>query len=423
MALNRSLAIAEERGDALNQCGCWARCICSISAAEISKPPCITQGAAEPLPRPSRIRPLLRWPTPFWGFRSILWATLAAPAWSLRPRYSIGRAPSGRTTLSRLRSPLSGRHRPGADAVAARPSGSGRGTRTPEPSRTPQAWTIRYRCRRPGLGCVGLPLDRRSRERRRAHRLVHLPCRIQFPGALLLRSDGARKAELAIRRGDVKGGVESLQGVSGELHAVRYELLTTEFNISLVQGLAAIGRFAEGIALIDETIRQVEANGDLSYMPELLRVKGGLLLSMPQPSVDDAEMCFMQSLELSRRQGARAWELRTAIDLAALLADQGRSDERSRAFAAGIRAIRRGLGYGGSESCRTSVGDLGLISIRNGGTDGSPGTAPHANADRRSGRYCACREPKSAQERLRLGCPVLSDSLASRNGCLFRLTH
>ena len=47
---------------------------------------------------------------------------------------------------------------------------------------------------------------------------------------------------------------------------------------------------------------------------------------MTQPGVDDAEMCFMQSLELSRRQGARAWELRTAIDLAALLAGQGRSE-------------------------------------------------------------------------------------------------
>jgi predicted ATPase len=32
---------------------------------------------------------------------------------------------------------------------------------------------------------------------------------------------------------------------------------------------------------------------------------------------------FTQSLELSRRQGARAWELRTAVDLAALWADQG----------------------------------------------------------------------------------------------------
>jgi predicted ATPase len=58
----------------------------------------------------------------------------------------------------------------------------------------------------------------------------------------------------------------------------------------------------------------------------LLRVKGSLLLSKPQPSVDDAEKCFMQSLELSLRQGARAWELRTAVDLAKLLAAQGRPE-------------------------------------------------------------------------------------------------
>jgi predicted ATPase/DNA-binding winged helix-turn-helix (wHTH) protein len=136
----------------------------------------------------------------------------------------------------------------------------------------------------------------------------------------------ARKAELAIRRGDARDGVESLQASLERMHAVRYELLSTEFNISLVQGLAAIGRVTEGITLVDETIRRVEANGDVSYMPEVLRVKGGLLLSMPQPSVDDAQACFGRSLELSRRQGARAWELRTAIDLAALLADQGRSE-------------------------------------------------------------------------------------------------
>jgi predicted ATPase len=60
-------------------------------------------------------------------------------------------------------------------------------------------------------------------------------------------------------------------------------------------------------------------------MPELLRVKGGLLLSLPQHSDEAAEMCFMRSLELSRHQAARAWELRSAIDLAVLLAGQGKS--------------------------------------------------------------------------------------------------
>ena len=99
----------------------------------------------------------------------------------------------------------------------------------------------------------------------------------------------------------------------------------TQLNISLVQGLAATGRFAEGIALIDETIGRVERNGDILYMPELLRVKGSLLLSPPQPCAGDAEMCFRRSLELSRRQAARAWELRTAVDLAALYSSLGRS--------------------------------------------------------------------------------------------------
>jgi predicted ATPase len=62
-------------------------------------------------------------------------------------------------------------------------------------------------------------------------------------------------------------------------------------------------------------------------MPELLRVKGGIVLSMPQPRPEEAEAHLMQSLEWSRRQAARAWELRAATDLAALWAHWNRRDE------------------------------------------------------------------------------------------------
>jgi tetratricopeptide (TPR) repeat protein len=134
------------------------------------------------------------------------------------------------------------------------------------------------------------------------------------------------KGELAIRRGDAKGGVASLQRGLEVLHAARYELLTAAFHVALVQGLAALERFAEASALIDETIGRVEANGELSYLAEALRVKAGVLLSMAEPSRDDAEACLMRSLDVSRRQGARAWELRTAIDLARLWAGQGKAD-------------------------------------------------------------------------------------------------
>jgi predicted ATPase/DNA-binding winged helix-turn-helix (wHTH) protein len=135
------------------------------------------------------------------------------------------------------------------------------------------------------------------------------------------------KGELAIRRGEVKAGIEMLQSCLEKLHAARYERFTTRFHIVLARGLAASGQFAEAITLIDETFRLIEAKGDTSYIPELLRLKGSTHLAMPKPRVEDAEMCFMQSLELSRAHGSRAWELRTATDLAALWADQGRIDD------------------------------------------------------------------------------------------------
>ncbi|RUU14488.1 transcriptional regulator [Mesorhizobium sp. USDA-HM6] len=127
------------------------------------------------------------------------------------------------------------------------------------------------------------------------------------------------QGELAMRRGDAGSGVQSLQRGLQDLHAAPYELLTTPLSITLVQGLAATGRLAEALALTNETIRSVEANGDLCYMPELLRVKGNLV-RVTKPDADEAELYLRRSLEMSRGHGARGWELRAAADLATLLA-------------------------------------------------------------------------------------------------------
>ncbi len=134
------------------------------------------------------------------------------------------------------------------------------------------------------------------------------------------------KGALAIRRGNASLGVEDLQGCLQQLHAMRYRMLNTEFKLSLVHGLVAIELFEEGLMLVDEAIRLVEANGDLVHMPEALRVRGSVLLSMPQSRPHEAETCFIQSLDWSRRQGARLWELRTAVDLASLWAAQGQRE-------------------------------------------------------------------------------------------------
>jgi hypothetical protein len=130
---------------------------------------------------------------------------------------------------------------------------------------------------------------------------------------------------IAIRRGDAEAGIGALRGGLATLREARHEVLTTALELVLAEGLAATGREAEGLALVDATIRRVEAHGDLIYRSELLRVKGLALMAMQQEA--DAEASLRQSLDQARAHSAPAWELRTATDLAALLAGQGRSGE------------------------------------------------------------------------------------------------
>ncbi|MGY4627938.1 ATP-binding protein [Bradyrhizobium sp. USDA 4486] len=137
------------------------------------------------------------------------------------------------------------------------------------------------------------------------------------------------KGEIAILRGDAAGGVETITACLRELHDAGYELLTTTFNIALVHGLLALGQIEQSARQIDDAIRLVERSGDHLYMPELLRMRARVLLSLPEPNIADAEACLMRSLKLSRDKGAKAWELRAAIDFAQLLAERrGRRDAR-----------------------------------------------------------------------------------------------
>jgi predicted ATPase len=131
------------------------------------------------------------------------------------------------------------------------------------------------------------------------------------------------KGQLAVCRGNAQSGVDSLRSALADLHAVRYELMTTAFSISLAQGLAMMARFEEGRAHLDEAIANADASGDAFYLPELLRVKGAVLRAMTASSEEEAEACLVAALDLSRRHGALSWELRIGMDLAQLWSQRG----------------------------------------------------------------------------------------------------
>lgn len=91
-------------------------------------------------------------------------------------------------------------------------------------------------------------------------------------------------------RGDPKSGVENLQVGLEAIHRIGYETLTTEFH-SLSLGQKVLGQYDEALALADQMIRRAEINGEHLYLPELLRVKAGILLAMQQRP-DEAELCL-----------------------------------------------------------------------------------------------------------------------------------
>ncbi|MDD1529328.1 transcriptional regulator [Bradyrhizobium sp. WBOS7] len=150
------------------------------------------------------------------------------------------------------------------------------------------------------------------------------------------------KGELAIRRGDAAGGVETIRTCLRELHDAGYELLTTTFNIALVQGLLALGQIEQSAELIDDAIRLVARSGDHLYMPELLRMRASVLAEKPEPRIEDAEASLMQSLELSRAKGAKAWELRAAIDLAGLFDERGQHEQAKRLLRSSLDGFAEG---------------------------------------------------------------------------------
>jgi len=97
--------------------------------------------------------------------------------------------------------------------------------------------------------------------------------------------------------------------------------------VLLAEAVGHAGQVAEGLRLLAEALTAFEISGRGDLLAEAYRLQGELLLRQATPDAAQAEACFQQALAIARRQQAKAWELRAAMNLARLWQQQGKRQE------------------------------------------------------------------------------------------------
>jgi tetratricopeptide (TPR) repeat protein len=104
-------------------------------------------------------------------------------------------------------------------------------------------------------------------------------------------------------------------------------LLTLSYAM-LAESYAKAGYTADGLSVATEGLESSDRTGDVGWKAELFRIRGDLLVvEGKSTSVNEAEACFRQAIEIAEHQQAKWWELRATLSLARLLAHQGKRDE------------------------------------------------------------------------------------------------
>ena len=163
---------------------------------------------------------------------------------------------------------------------------------------------------------------------------------------------------LDVKRGDVKVGVPMLKEAIQTLRACRYGLVTAILRTALVEGLLHMGQNDSALTVVDESIAEIDKNGDLFHKPELLRLKGSILLSASPADVDTAEAHYREALDLASNLSARAWELKAATTLAFLWSKQARDEEARDLLAPVVAGFTEGFHTPDVSSARSLLGQL-----------------------------------------------------------------
>jgi predicted ATPase len=170
-----------------------------------------------------------------------------------------------------------------------------------------------------------------------------------------------QKGQLLVERGEFAQGLPVLRDAFETCERTGWRLSYEEFKGALALGLAGTGRVDEALVALDDALAAERdgADGHGWYGPELLRIKGEVLLRQAADrSALAAEDCFNQAAQIAGEQCALFWELRAALSVARLRVSQGRHREAREQLASVYDRFTEGFATADMQAARTLLEGL-----------------------------------------------------------------
>ncbi|MCZ6714500.1 MAG: hypothetical protein O7B29_11195, partial [Deltaproteobacteria bacterium] len=127
--------------------------------------------------------------------------------------------------------------------------------------------------------------------------------------------------------GEGEHGVAEIQQALGELAQTGTAIGAPALLILFAEGQWQVGRHDDALGALDVADARGREQGAHNLAAETLRLRGAILLDKDEGQAEEAEGIFLETIEITRGQDAKWWELRAAANLARLWQRQGKKAE------------------------------------------------------------------------------------------------
>jgi predicted ATPase/class 3 adenylate cyclase len=144
--------------------------------------------------------------------------------------------------------------------------------------------------------------------------------------------------------GQIDYGLNEIRAGLDGYEATGSSLAVSWFRSLLANAFYKAGRPDAALRALDDALASAEKTGDLFFLAEIHRLQGEITFAHRGPAaVDDAVESYKRSLQVSRKQKALSWQLRSAISLARLWRDVGKRQQATDLLVPVARKFKEGF--------------------------------------------------------------------------------